>query len=178
MKGEKHQKSYEVKKIFSKIKRNNNYKSNNEIDDILQEKLDNIYNRDWGKLEPGFQKNRINFFIKEEVLKKKILESNINNLRSLLFSAAKKKILNNKTVNYNIEKGVIESISILKYNEEKKIYSIDKTKSKPKKKKKKVVVKKKDTNLINKYAKKHNDYKESLVQEKINTQQYIDTLTH
>jgi len=177
MKGEKYQKSYEVKKIFSKIKRNNNYKSNNEIDAILQEKLENIYNRDWSKLEPGFQRNRINIFINEEALKNNILESDIENLRCLLFSAAKKKILNNKTVNYNIEKGTIESITLLKYNEEKKTYSIEKTKSKPKKKKK-IVVKKKDSNLINKYAKKHNDYKESLIQEKITTQQYIDTLKH
>ena len=169
-------KDFEVKKVLSKIK-NKNYKSNDEIDNILQGQIENIYNRDWNKLEKGFQKNRLNMFIETEVIQKKLSLSQKKNLQNIIFNSLKKNIFDNNTINYDIEKGMIEDINILSYGIQTKLYTI--TNLKPSKRKKKTFFpdkQKKSSKLINKYFKSNNDYKEKLSQEKIITKMYIDNL--
>lgn len=170
-------KNFEVKKVFSKIKKKINYKSNGEIDNILQEKIENVYNREWCKLENGFQKNRLNMFINTEVKNRKLNDSQHVQLKNMIYVSYKKKLFTNTAIKYNLEKGLIEEIYILKFCDKEKIYTITPA-AKKKKPKKNIFSNKhsKPSNLINKYLKKNNDYKEKLKQDKMTTKLYIDNL--
>ena len=171
--------NFEVKKVFSKIKKKINYKSNGEIDNILQEKIENVYNREWSNLEKGFQKNRLNMYINTEVEKRKLNNSQHANLKNMINVSYKKKLFTNTTVKYDIEKGLIEEINILKFCDKEKLYTITSTAQKKKKKPQKNIFSNKHSkpsNLINKYLKKNNDYKEKLNQEKMTTKLYIDNI--
>jgi hypothetical protein len=168
--------NFEVKKVFSKIKKKINYKSNIEINNILQEKIENVYNREWSKLEKGFQKNRLNMYINTEVEKKKLNPSQHAHLKNMIYVSYKKKLLTNNTINYNIEKGLIEEINILNFCDKQKLYTMTATTQKKKPPKNIFSKPSKPSNLINKYLKKNNDYKEKLNQDKMTTKLYIDNL--
>lgn len=82
------------------------------------------YQRPWGKLEHELKINRAMHFVKREILKNKLDESESKKLRVLLVGAINKRLITKKTnVNYNETTGQLEEIYYLHFDTIKREYS-------------------------------------------------------
>lgn len=167
--------NFEVKKILSKIKLKEK-KSNENVDKVLQKNIDSVYNRDWNKLEKGFQKNRLSQYVIIEQEKNNLNQNQVTQLKTIINQCYNKKLLNSNVVTYNKETAAIENISIIDFDSEKNIYFTIKKEVKKKKKKKIYTSKTKNINLISKYLKKNNDYKQQFQEEKETIKNYIQNM--
>lgn len=123
------------------------------VKEFLDEDISNVYNRPWNKLENGFKKNRIGNFIDRETKEKNLTLKQKDKLKVLLYGAVDNKYLNKKSdVEYDIEKGIIENITILDYNIDNGCYTINKKETK--KTKKTETTKNEKANLLSSLKKK------------------------
>ena len=125
-------KDLENKDRLLSLKKRNNNNSTGEVvktttmNNLLDNEINNIFNRPWNKLEKGLRINRVNIYI-DDVLKEKhtmgVVE--IVKLKKLLTSALSKGILSKNTeVNYDKEMGKIKDIRILQCDEEKRQFTL------------------------------------------------------
>jgi hypothetical protein len=120
-------------RLLSLKKRNNNNNNNTGevvkptiMNNLLDNEINNIFNRPWNKLEKGLRINRVNIYI-EDVLKEKYTMGvvEIVKLKKLLTSSLSKGMLSKNTeVNYDKETGKIKDIRILLYDEDKRQFSL------------------------------------------------------
>jgi len=118
-------------RLLSLKKRNNNNNTGEVVktttmNNLLDNEINNIFNRPWNKLEKGLRINRVNIYI-DDVLKEKhtmgVVE--IVKLKKLLTSALSKGVLSKNTeVNYDKDTGKIKDIRILLYSEEKRQFTL------------------------------------------------------
>jgi hypothetical protein len=118
-------------RLLSLKKRNNNNNTGEVVkpttmNNLLDNEINNIFNRPWNKLEKGLRINRVNIYI-EDVLKEKYTMGVVElvKLKKLLTNCLSKGGLSKNTeVNYDKDTGKIKDIRILLYSEEKRQFSL------------------------------------------------------
>jgi len=118
-------------RLLSLKKRNNNNNTGEVVkpttmNNLLDNEINNIFNRPWNKLEKGLRINRVNIYI-EDVLKEKYTMgvAELVKLKKLLTNCLSKGGLSKNTeVNYDKDTGKIKDIRILLYSEEKRQFSL------------------------------------------------------
>ena len=134
-----YKKSMKLKDIERRSKTTTSIKkSEKSFMDYANEEIENIFKKNWNKLDLGSKTNRMKLFINSKSLELKLNKNQKKQLEKLLIDNLKNNKLNkNSDVIYNIEECNIEEIKILSFNEETKIFEILKkdTKKKPSKSK-------------------------------------------
>ena len=118
-------------RLLSLKKRNNNNNTGEVVkpttmNNLLDNEINNIFNRPWNKLEKGLRINRVNIYI-EDVLKEKYTMGVVElvKLKKLLTNCLSKGGLSKNTeVNYDKDTGKIKDIRILLYDEGKRQFSL------------------------------------------------------
>ena len=118
-------------RLLSLKKRNNNNNTGEVVktttmNNLLDNEINNIFNRPWNKLEKGLRINRVNIYI-EDVLKEKYTLGVVElvKLKKQLTNCLSKGGLSKNTeVNYDKDTGKIKDIRILLYSEEKRQFTL------------------------------------------------------
>ena len=101
------------------------HESDEKIKKMLNKEKKLYYKQAWNKLDNGMKINRIKLFVESEKIKNELDDEQTDSLRKLLITTCTSGKLNKSSdITYNKEDGNIESIKILKYNEESKEYKI------------------------------------------------------
>jgi len=173
--------SHEYKKINfnsqkyknSIVKKQESEKINNPalVKEFLTSDQENVYHRDWNKLENGFKKNRISHYVNKLHKERNMKESQKQRLKDYLYQCIDKKLICRKTdVKYNIDTCEIENIIPLKITDDNHFLTIA-----PKKKKK--VIKKnnsKQTSIIGNLIKQTKSNSIKKENEKNKIKKYLD----
>jgi len=118
-------------RLLSLKKRNNNNNTGEVVktttmNNLLDNEINNIFNRPWNKLEKGLRINRVNIYI-EDVLKEKYTLGVVElvKLKKQLTNCLSKGGLSKNTeVNYDKDTGKIKDIRILLYDEDKRQFTL------------------------------------------------------
>jgi len=101
------------------------HESDEKIKKLLNKEKKQYYKQPWNKLDNGMKINRLKMFIDSEKEKNTLNDSQTENLKNLLITSCTSGKLNKSSdIIYNKEEGFIESIKILKYNEDQKEYKL------------------------------------------------------
>tara|TARA_B100000035_G_scaffold296437_1_gene288364 strand:+ start:197 stop:673 length:477 start_codon:yes stop_codon:yes gene_type:complete len=134
-----YKKSMKLKDIERRSKTTTSIKkSEKSFMDYANEEIENIFKKNWNKLDLGSKTNRMKLFINSKSLELNLNKNQKKQLEKLLIDNLKNNKLNkNSDVIYNLEDCIIEEIKILSFDEETKIFEILKkdTKKKPSKSK-------------------------------------------
>ena len=100
-----------------------------EMKSLLNKEKQDVLKQPWNKLDIGMKLNRIKLFVEKEAEEKSLDDSKKEELKKLLFNACKSnKLSKNTEIVYNREKCMVETIKILKYENQK--YTIKTTETK------------------------------------------------
>ena len=118
-------------RLLSLKKRNNNNNTgevvkNTTMNNLLDNEINNIFNRPWNKLEKGLRINRVNIYI-EDVLKEKYTMGVVEIVKlkkQLTTSLSKGGLSKNTEVNYDKDTRKIKDIRILLYDPEKRQFAL------------------------------------------------------
>ena len=98
----------------------------NELFEKLETEKEERFKKTWSKLDKGNKLNRLNLYIKNEILEKELDEETSNKLTKLLINIFNKGILSkNSEVEYCVESSKIISIKNLIYDEKNKNYNFN-----------------------------------------------------
>ena len=90
------------------------------ITELIKKEKEVVFNQPWNKLDKGLKINRIRAFIEQEQNERNISKKQREQLETILLTACRGNKLNKLSdVNYDIESGVIISLKLLDYSEEK-----------------------------------------------------------
>ena len=90
------------------------------ITELIKKEKEAVFNQPWNKLDKGLKINRIRAFIEQEQNERNISKKQREQLETILLTACRGNKLNKLSdVNYDIESGVIISLKLLDYSEEK-----------------------------------------------------------
>jgi AAA15 family ATPase/GTPase len=93
--------------------------------DYANEEIDNIFKKNWNKLDLGSKTNRMKLFINSKSLELKLNKNQKKQLEKLLIDNLRNSKLNkNSDIIYNLEECNIEEIKILSFNEETNMFEI------------------------------------------------------
>ena len=109
------------------------HESDEKIKKMLNKEKTTCLKQPWNKLDNGMKINRIKIFVDSEKEKNNLNDKESENLRKLLITTCTSGKLNKSSdISYNRDDAIIESIKILKYNEDTKEYKIQINESKKK----------------------------------------------
>ena len=98
--------------------------SYNELD-VEKETVDPRFTQPWNKLDKGVKMNRLLLFIQSQKGTNELSDQQTKDLKNLLFKGCESGLFNKiSDVKYNTEKGLIESIKQLEFNESSKKYKL------------------------------------------------------
>lgn len=98
----------------------------NELFEKLESEKEERFKKPWSKLDKGNKLNRLNLYIKNEILEKELDEETSNKLSKLLINIFNKGILSKSSeIEYCTESSKIISIKNLIYDEKKKNYNFN-----------------------------------------------------
>ena len=101
------------------------HESDEKIKKLLHKEKKQYYKQPWNKLDNGMKINRLKHFCESEKEKNSLTDKEFESFKKLLITSCTSGKLNKSSdIVYNKEEGFIESIKILKYNEETKEYKI------------------------------------------------------
>ena len=141
---------YQTMLLNSNSKITSSKKNSANLDDFLQKEKAQNKSKPWSKLGRSTKLKKIDEFVKQFAIEKKITDDKKKNLHSYLnTSLDRKKLQRVKDVNYDVKTGRIKAIPGLTYNNKKQKFTlrrVDKKKSTlkglaPKRKKDKIDIK-------------------------------------
>ncbi len=98
----------------------------NELFEKLESEKEERFKKPWSKLDKGNKLNRLNLYIKNEILEKELDEETSKKLSKLLINIFNKGILSKSSeIEYCTESSKIISIKNLIYDEKKKNYNFN-----------------------------------------------------
>tara|TARA_Y100000768_G_scaffold360949_1_gene318592 strand:+ start:3296 stop:3853 length:558 start_codon:yes stop_codon:yes gene_type:complete len=127
----KHKKPIQLRDIENRSTGNKKYTthettSEGDIQQILNKERKEVYKQSWNKLDTGMKINRIKVYIEKETKENNLSTKEKDKLKDLLMHACNSNRLNRNTeVSYDKEDGVIITIKSLKFNKEKREYTLD-----------------------------------------------------
>ena len=109
------------------------HESDEKIRKLINREKKEYYKQQWNKLDNGMKINRLKHFCESEKEKNSLSDKEFEILKKILITSCTSGKLNKSSdILYNKEEGFIESIKILKYNEETKEYKIQYSENKKK----------------------------------------------
>ena len=92
---------------------------------LVDNERENLINKSWSKIEKSIRLQLLNEYIENHIIEKSLDNKTSKQFKTVVIKAFQSNLLNKQSdIKYNIESNKIIDITILKYDEEKKIYEI------------------------------------------------------
>ena len=92
---------------------------------LVDNERENLINKSWSKIEKSIRLQLLNEYIENYIIEKSLDNKTSKQFKTVVIKAFQSNLLNKQSdIKYNIESNKIIDITILKYDEEKKIYEI------------------------------------------------------
>jgi hypothetical protein len=135
-----HKKPIQLTDIERRSKKNNQNNQNNQNNDenninhLIDLEKDKIYNQPWNKLDNGLKLNRLLLYTHTLKDKYSLNDSEFHNLQDMLkYECDKNRLSKSSVLIYNKETALIENIKKLEFNDDKRIFKLERPSNKVKK---------------------------------------------